>query len=131
MSYKFKVGDKGKTRRGSRYRVVADDRLHGRFPVVALVEWRNDEHPDGVGEALEGFTSTGGYSLSAHENDGDLLPPTVTKYLNAWYNTTTRVCGACLHPSAQAAKDAAASAAAASADRTYVQVAVPVEVPES
>lgn len=125
MSYKFKVGDKGKTRRGNRYRVVADDRLNGRFPVVALVEWRIGA-TDGVGEELEGFTSTGGRLPTAHENDGDLLPPTVTKYLNAWYNTTTWVC-AYLYPSAQAAKDAAA----ASADRTYVQVAVPVEVPES
>ena len=129
MSYKFKVGDKGKTRRGSRYRVVADDHLHGRFPVVALVEWRIGAigFQGKTEESLEGFTSTGGYSHNADENDGDLLPPTVTKYLNVWYNTTTWVCEARLHPSTHAAKDAAA----ASADRTYVQVAVPVEVPES
>jgi len=81
MSYKFKVGDKGKTRAGKNYRVVCVDRKSEIFPVVALISGRRPVDA----EQLVLTRSTGRYYEFDGRNLGtDLMPPSVTKYLNVW-----------------------------------------------
>lgn len=77
MSYKFKVGDKGKTRRGEPYRVICDDR-RGNGDKTLLALFTSLTHP---GEHLGHYRPDGTVFGGRYTGD-DLLPPTVTKYLN-------------------------------------------------
>lgn len=128
MSYKFKVGDEGKTRGGRAYRVICNNRKWVRPAngptVIALLD---PETTTLNGEELCNYDAHGKCAFSARY---DLLPPTV-KYLNVWYNTRSGDYDADIHPSESLAKTAAAEAYSKHAHITYLQIARPVEVQES
>lgn len=90
MSYKFKVGDRGKTRKGNDYRVVCVDKVGGNYPIIALVT-RHDRQ-----ESVQAFRENGRYTLSG-DGPEDILPPAVTKWLNVWMSG--RESYSHLHPS--------------------------------
>ena len=82
MSYQFKVGDKGKTRCGEPYRIICTDRNHDVYSMIVLVGSNK--------ERVENYTSIGSYVERQPCSDHDLLPPTVTKYLNVWIQKGSR-----------------------------------------
>ena len=82
MSYRFKVGDKGKTRGGRTYRVICDDvqwtRPANGPTVIALLD------PATTSLRGEEQRSYDPYGKCRFSDQYDLLPPTVTKWLNVW-----------------------------------------------
>lgn len=74
--YKFKKGDKGKTRSGDSYEVVIDDLNNAMFPLVVRLKYES------VGEEDMTMCTCFGRVHMHRECDADLLPPTKT----VWYS---------------------------------------------
>ena len=120
MSYKFKVGDKGKTRDGKDYRVVCVDRKSEINPVIALTSGRL---PVDAEQVLLVRSTGSCYEHVSHPTD--LLPPTVTKWLNVCLDTDG-TCVSYLYLTQGTAKTMAAETSF-----NYIIIAQPVEVQES
>ena len=121
MSYKFKVGDKGKTRGGKPYRVICVDRVvTGGSCVVALlcaengIEYFSHHTPDGR-------------RLVPRQAADDLMPPTVTKWLDVWMVSG----GSAPHGSIHEKQTDAASNTYTNPDIQWLIKAQPIEVQES
>lgn len=81
-TYRFKVGDKGKTRNGHNYRVIADD-YKGNFSgqtILALI----DDGSGGRETPVARYTD--GRLTREKELGNDLMPPTRTVYVNLYDN---------------------------------------------
>lgn len=97
MTYKFKEGDRGKTRDGNDYRIVFV-RTGAPLGVYAAVQFEK-------GETLQTFTSDGKFLMNSGDLPQDLLPPTKTVYLSVWYSKDGRI-----HSSLFATKELEATA---------------------
>lgn len=76
MTYKFKVGDTGKTRGGESYRVIAVGLNHVRS-VAAVVKRTN-------GLEIVGTFFPNGHSYDGGRSEFDLIPPTPAVYMNVY-----------------------------------------------
>lgn len=82
MSYQFKVGDKGKTREGKAYEVLAVDHDFKDRPVIAkIADSRLKNRWYLARRATDGTAEADGDAMGI-----DLMPPTRTVYVNAYAN---------------------------------------------